>query len=62
MENITSRLSNWEKEISLKRIVEEFKLLRHLATLKENEKVVYACKLIAKANIIEKLRKSSNPE
>jgi hypothetical protein len=33
-----------------------------LATLKENEKVVYACKLIAKANIIEKLRKSSNPE
>jgi len=33
-----------------------------LATLKDNEKVVYACKLIAKQSIIDKLKKSSNPE
>jgi hypothetical protein len=30
--------------------------------LKDNEKVVYACKLIAKQSIIEKLKKSNNPE
>ncbi|CAK82447.1 unnamed protein product (macronuclear) [Paramecium tetraurelia] len=34
----------------------------HLATLKDNEKIVYACKLIAKQNIIEKLKKSNNPD
>lgn len=33
-----------------------------MATLKDNEKVVYACKLIAKQSIIDKLKKSSNPE
>jgi hypothetical protein len=50
-----------ERVTSLKRTA-YFVLDSHLATLKDNEKVVFACKLIAKSNIIEKLKQSSNPE
>jgi hypothetical protein len=34
----------------------------YLATLKSDEKVIYACKMIQKQNIIEKLKNSKNPE
>lgn len=34
----------------------------YLSTLKSDEKVIYACKMIQKENIIEKLRSSKNPE
>ena len=36
--------------------------LSHVATLKDNEKIVYACKLIAKQHIIDSLKKSNNPD
>lgn len=60
MENIISKQQNWVKGISQTR--SQLIYLRHLATLKDNEKVVYACKLIAKQSIIEKLKKSNNPD
>lgn len=56
------------KLVDAKYYIKNFKLGKgnfaetYLATLKDDEKQLFACKMIEKRSIIEKLKNSSNPE